>query len=555
MKKQLTEILHNSLSTCLADGLISSKEIPLFFLEIPKDKGHGDFATNIAMVLASLEKKSPRAIAELIANNIQDPGGIVERVEIAGPGFINFFIKTEHWLDCLQTIGEQGSSYGRINPEIKKRVQIEFVSANPTGPLHIGHGRGAVIGDTLANILETVGYEVVREYYINDTGNQINTLGKSVFIRYQQLFGIKCKFPDEYYQGEYIFELAREIRETYDDHYLKNEGGESIPFFSSYASRRVLENIKLDLKAFGVRFDNWFSEKDLFENKEVQKVIEDFTAKGHFYRKDGALWFKSSDLGDDKDRVVIKGDGTTTYFASDIAYHKNKYERGFDQVIDIWGADHHGYIPRMKAVIQAMGKKQEAFRVLLVQLVNLLRGGKPIAMSTREGKYVTLHEVVAEVGKDAARYSLLLRRSDSHLDFDLELAKEKSENNPVYYVQYAHARICSIIREAKKQHLEVPSFKNIDAHLLTLPEELELIKQLAAFPGMVKGSADSLEPHRITFFLNQLASKFHSYYNKHRVISQDNQALSCCRLYLISAIRIVINKGLNLLGVGSPASM
>jgi arginyl-tRNA synthetase len=555
MKERLTQVLQNSLSACHKDGLISVPNIPSLILEIPKDKGHGDFATNIAMVLASEEKKPPRAVAGLIVNNIQDPGGIIERVEIAGPGFINFFIKADRWYDCLREIGERKDSYGKKNLRAGKRVQVEFVSANPTGPLHIGHGRGAVTGDTLANILEAVGYDVSREYYINDTGTQINTLGKSVFIRYQQLFGKKIELASEYYQGEYIKELAREIKGEHGDAYLYEDEEKAIPFFSSFASRRILEDIKSDLVSFGITFDNWFSEKELFEKEKVRGAIEDFKDKGYIYQKDGAFWFKSSMFGDDKDRVIIKADGEMTYFASDIAYHKDKYERGFDWVVDIWGADHHGYIPRMEAVIQAMEKPRDVLKILLVQLVNLLRGGKPIAMSTREGKFTTLREVIDEVGRDAARYFLLLRRSDSHLDFDLELAKQKSEDNPVYYVHYAHARICGIIREAKKRKLRIPGFEEIDAHLLSLPEELELIKQLSNFPGVVEGSAKTLEPHRVTFFLNDLASNFHSYYNRNRVIFPESMPLTHSRLCLVMAIKVVLKNGLSLLGVSAPESM
>ena len=554
MKQKLIHLLKESLDICFERGVLETRDIPPIEIEATKEEAHGDYATNVAMVLASLMKMNPRKIASLIVENILDNDGILEKVEIAGPGFINFFMKDILWVTLLEEVNDRNDTYGTSALGANKRVQVEFVSANPTGPLHIGHARGAVIGDVIANILKACSFSVSKEYYINDAGNQMNNLGKSVLLRYLELLGIHIEYPEECYQGQYIVDLAGEIVEKYGARYKDNGSDDNIRFFTEYAAASILDGIKKDLEDFGVVFDCFFSEKTLYQNNGVEKLLHELGNNGYVYNDGSTLWFKTTDFGDEKDRVVVRENGEPTYFAADIAYHKNKYERGFDTVIDIWGADHHGYVPRMYAGIQAIGKDKAALQVVLVQLVSLLRDGKPVAMSTRAGEFVTLGEVVAEVGKDASRYNFLMRRSHSHLDFDLELAKKQSNENPVYYVQYAHARISSILRTAQERGYAIPEYKDINVNLLNLPEELALIKTIDRFPELVEGSAQALEPHRITFFCNDLASLFHSYYNKNRVVSDDAE-LSKARLFLVKCIGIVLRNALRLLGVSAPDRM
>lgn len=547
-------LVKNAVDGCVAEGLLAGGNFPPVEMEMTKDTVHGDYATNFAMVMASHARMNPRKIAEMISSHFRDGEQILEKTEIAGPGFINFFVRENVWAEQLKDIESLGNHYGSAETGRGKKVQVEFVSANPTGPLHIGHARGAVVGDVIANILGMSGYEIFREYYINDAGNQMNNLGKSVWYRYQELLGRSVEFPDTCYQGDYIREIAGDILKKDGDIHLTSNEDSNIRFFTDYAAGIILEEIKQDLKDFGIVFDKYFSERELYVNDGVARLLADLEEKGFIYRDDETLWFKTTDFGDDKDRVVVRKNGEPTYFAADIAYHKNKYERGFDSVIDIWGADHHGYIPRMHAGIQALGHSKDALRVVLVQLVNLLRDGKPVAMSTRSGEFVTMKEVVDEVGRDAARYNFLMRRSDSHLDFDLEVAKRQSNENPVYYVQYAHARICSILRMAKERGIELPSFENVEPQLLRIPEEIALIKTLTRFPEVVEGSARTLEPHRITFYLNDLAGLFHSYYNKYKVIS-DDEAMTRTRLFLVKCIQTVLKNALTLLGVSAPEKM
>ncbi|MBI4619801.1 MAG: arginine--tRNA ligase [Desulfobacterales bacterium] len=554
IKDILRDIINSALSDCVQKGALSIKVIPAIELETPKIQEHGDFSTNIAMILASEEKRSPRLIASAIAESIIDKDNVLAKVEIAGPGFMNFFINNDHWRNSLEEIEILGDSYGKSKAGEGKKVQVEFVSANPTGPLHIGHGRGAAVGDVLANILKAVGYDVVKEYYINDAGNQMETLGRSVFFRYLHLLGRDVALPSECYQGEYIVDIANDIVAKHGDRYLDEPDSKVISNFAVYAADSILEGIKEDLSDFGVKFDVWSSEKTFFESNKISEATEDLKKKGYIYQKDGAFWFRTTDFGDEKDRVVIRANGQPTYFASDIAYHKDKLERKFDMIINIWGADHHGYVPRMESVIQALGEKKEMLNILLVQLVNLMRNGQQVAMSTRSGEFDTLKEVVMEVGKDAARYFFLMRSSDSQLDFDLELAKKQNNENPVYYVQYAHARICSILRLAQEQGLNTPGFEDVGIDLLNLPEELTLIKQLLKYPEVIEGGAFALEPHRMTVYLNDLAGKLHSYYNKNRVLSND-LPLTRARLYLVKMVKIVLNNALHILGVYAPEKM
>jgi arginyl-tRNA synthetase len=554
MKKTLTELIYDSIRRCMDKELLNSREIPPLVLESPREKDYGDYATNIAMVMTAREGKPPQEVARIILSQFEDEDGVIEKAEIAGPGFINFYLKDKVWYSVLKEIGRKKKNFGRGKIGEGRRVQIEFISANPTGPLHVGHGRGAAIGDVLANIFEACNYRIFKEYYINDVGSQMNILGESVFLRYLHALGKEVEFPDHCYQGDYIAEIAKKAIREKGDEYLRYPQEESIQSLISFASNDILRGIQEDLDQFGVHFDGWFSEKELYREEKVPRAIEDLRGKGLVYEKDGALWLKTSQYGDEKDRVLVKAGGETTYFASDIAYHKDKLDRGFEVLINIWGADHHGYVPRMKASLMAMGKDETVLKIVLVQLVSLMRNGKPVAMSTRAGDFITLKDVVEEVGRDAARFFFLMRRPDSQLDFDLELAKRKSAENPVYYVQYAHARICSIISEALNKGIDLPKFGDIDLHLLNLPEELDILKHLSAYPEIVEASALSLEPHRIPFYLMELSSLFHSYYNKYRVISSEVE-LTKARLLLVNSIKGVIKSALNILGVLAPEKM
>ncbi|MDO9230427.1 MAG: arginine--tRNA ligase [Syntrophales bacterium] len=554
MKQVLVKLLEQSIQAAIDKGFLPPVAPPRIEVELTRDPGHGDYASNIAMILASQEKKNPREIAKTLLEGIEDRDGVLEKVEIAGPGFLNFFVREGGLTTLLDAVERQGDRYGSPDLGKGRRVQVEFVSANPTGPLHIGHARGAVVGDVVANILAAVGYQVFREYYINDAGNQMDNLGKSVLLRYRELLGETAEFPEGCYRGDYIRDLASELLKRDGERHLAQDAANVVPLFTDYAAGAILEGIKEDLRTFGVVFDLYFSERELYRDEGVEKLLRDLEEKGFIYREGEALWFRTTAFGDEKDRVVVRQNGAPTYFAADIAYHRNKFLRGFETVIDIWGADHHGYIPRMSAAVQALGHEKEALKIILVQLVNLLRDGKPVAMSTRSGEFVTLREVVDEVGRDAARYNFLMRRSDSHLDFDLELAKRQSNENPVYYVQYAHARICSILRMAAERGVAAPAAGEADASLLRLPEETELIKAITRFPEVVEGAARTLEPHRLTFYLNDLAALFHSYYKSNKVISEDG-ALTGARLFLVRSVLTVLKNALNMLGVSTPEKM
>jgi arginyl-tRNA synthetase len=554
MKNKISHIVENALNISIQKGLLPEFSLPYIEVEPPANPQHGDYAANAAMILASQAKLNPRKIAQIIQENLSDLENIIEKTQIAGPGFINFFINDNVWHNALKNIDEQKENYGRLDIGFGKKVQVEFVSANPTGPLHIGHARGAVVGDVIANLLTTAGYNIAREYYINDAGNQMNNLGKSVLLRYRELNGEKIEFPETCYRGDYIKDIAHEILDREGDKYLQAGEEKTIGYFTGVAGQAILEEIKVDLKDFGVIFDEYFSEKELYKNNGVTELLDKLQEQGFIYSDGETLWFKTTSFGDEKDRVVVRKNGEPTYFAADIAYHQNKFSRGFEEIIDIWGADHHGYMPRMWAGIQALGHDKNSLKIILVQLVNLLRAGVPAAMSTRSGEFVTLREVLDEVGKDAARYNFLMRRSDSHLDFDLELAKRQSSENPVYYVQYAHARICSILRMAQERGLALPDYSDINPALLNEPEEKTLIKLLVRYPETLYGAAKSLEPHRLTFYLNDLAGVFHSYYNKNKVVSE-NQPLTAARLFLTKTIRIVLQNALKILGVTAPEKM
>jgi len=553
MKEQLRQAIHSALQQCYATGTLSSGELPgEVQLEIPKNPEHGDFATNLAMAMAKAERKAPRQIAEALVAALRG-NPLCERIEIAGPGFINFRLAADCWYQVLDQVMREGAEYGRSRVGAGTRIQVEFVSANPTGPLHIGHGRGAAVGDAVAAVLQAAGFEVQREYYVNDAGNQVQTLGRSILLRLRELQGESIEFPEDGYQAEYIRELAAKFRQEQGELKGVNEA-EAIERCARFGVARVLDWIAEDLKAFGIVFDNWYSEKSLYDRDMVNKELAKLKEKGLSFEQDEALWLRTTEFGDDKDRVLIKSDGSTTYFASDVAYHMEKFERGFDRVIDVWGADHHGYIPRMKAMLAGLGHPPEDLEVLLIQMVNLLRDGVPFTMGKRSGNFITLREVIDEVGSDACRFFFLMRRCDSQLDFDLELAKQQSNDNPVFYVQYAHARVCSINRNAAEVGITLPPPGEVDHRRLTLDEELALAKQLARFPETIVGAALNYEPHRVVFFLQELAAQFHSYYNRQRVLIDDPETARA-RLYLVNCVRIVLANALQTLGVSTPEEM
>lgn len=553
MKDRLRQQIGDALQACFNNGTLHSGVVPDVQIEIPGNPDHGDFASNLAMTMARAEKKSPRQIAEALVEAL-DGCDFLSKVEIAGPGFINFTLAPGCWYEVLDEITVKGKDYGLSQVGEGQKVQVEFVSANPTGPLHIGHGRGAATGDVVASVLQAAGYEVQREYYINDAGNQMRTLGLSLLLRYRQVCGEQVEFPDDCYQGDYILDLAKEIHGAEGTRYLELDENEAIKSLGCFGGDRILAGIRDDLEAFGITFDRWYSEQGLFDRDEVSNGLKVLKEKGLSYEKDGAVWFRTTDFGDDKDRVLVRSNGETTYFASDVAYHLEKFSRGFDTVIDVLGADHHGYVQRMKAVVNGLGRNPDDLQIILVQLVSLLREGEPVAMSTRSGEFVTLREVVDEVGKDACRFIFLLRRADSQLDFDLELAKRQSNDNPVYYVQYAHARVCSICRNAEEQGVVTLEREALDLSCLTLTEELALAKHLARYPETVVNAAQNREPHRIVYFLQELASQFHSYYNRQRVLV-DDLATTQARLYLVKGVRTVLANALNLLGVDAPERM
>jgi len=554
MKQTLTEILIHALRRAKEKGELKLETQPAITLDTPREKSHGDLATTLAMTLAKPEAKAPRKIAEIIVSNIQDKDGIIAKTEIAGPGFINFVFQQDRWKKTLFEIDADGDAYGLRNIGKDEKVLVEFVSANPTGPLHVGHGRGAAVGDALANLLAAVGYDVSREFYINDAGRQIRLLALSVYARYQQVLGNAFPFPEDGYHGSYIEEIAQGFLKSRGNTFL------NVPFeqcerqFGDYSKDAMLADIRIDLEAFGVRFDNWFSEATLLLDGSVQRSVDELIESRNLYEQDGALWLRSTAYGDDKDRVVVKNDKSYTYLATDIAYHRNKLARGFKTLVNIWGADHHGYIPRVQAVIQAFGHAKDSLHVVLVQLVAILRHGKPAPMSKRAGTFVTLRDVIQEVGSDAARYIFLTRRSDSHLDFDLDIAKEQSRENPVYYVQYAHARLASLFREAETRKLKVPKSDAVDLSLFDLEEEQRIIKMLAKYPEVIEEAALSYEPHRLTFYLQDLAGLLHNYYFKHRVITED-LARTANKLFLMKQVKTVIQSALKILGVTAPERM
>ena len=554
MKNELKRMLDDTLHRLVESGVFQPFESVEYKLETPKSEQHGDLACNAAMVLAASQKTAPVKIARTILDHLEDPEHWIAKTEIAGPGFINFFIAESKWREVIRTVAREGERFGTSNVGGGRKVQVEFVSANPTGPLHVGHGRGAALGDVIANLLQAAGFDVEREYYINDAGTQMETLGRSVWLRMKEAGGETIEYPTTCYQGDYIREIADEVARTHPLSGFASDG-EAIAHCSRFAASRILDGIREDLANFGVRFDHWFSEKSLTSAGAVEKAFDYLKAKGLTYEAEGALWFKATEFGDEKDRVLVRNTGEATYFASDVSYHWDKLQRGFNLLIDIWGADHHGYVPRIKAVMEALETDgSNRLQVILVQLVNLLRGGHPVSMSTRAGTFVTLREVIEEVGRDAARFIFLTRRGDSALDFDLDVAKAQTNDNPVFYVQYAHARICSVLAIAAERGIEMRPLESVNPDLLDDKESLAILKRMNDFTEIVQTCAENLEPHRLTYYLTDLVTDFHRFYKEHRIMSEDAD-LTQARLHFVTAVRTVIRNGLGLLGVTAPDRM
>jgi len=534
-------------------GLATDDQIPEVILEVPKDKNHGDYSTNMAMQLARVAKKAPRMIAEAIIDNFDVSKASIEKLEIAGPGFINFYMNNSYLTALIPTILEADNAYGETNAGNGEKVQVEFVSANPTGDLHLGHARGAAVGDSLSNILAKAGYEVSREYYINDAGNQINNLALSVEARYFQSLGLEKEMPQDGYHGEDIVGIGKALAEEFGDKYVHVAEQERFDFFRDYGLKYEMAKLKKDLEDFRVPFDVWYSETSLYHNGKIDAALNTLKENGYIYEEDGATWLRSTDFGDDKNRVLIKNDGSYTYLTPDIAYHKDKLERGFEKLINVWGADHHGYIPRMKAAIQALGYNQDALEVEIIQLVHLYKNGEKMKMSKRTGKAVTMRDLVEEVGLDATRYFFAMRSADTHLDFDLDLAVSQSNENPVYYAQYAHARISSILRQGKEQGIELGD--SLDLAQIAAEKEFDLLKKLGEFPQAVGEAALKRMPHRITNYIYDLASTFHSFYNAEKVLDADNLERTKARLALIKSTQITLRNALRLIGVSAPEKM
>jgi len=597
MKHELERLLQLAVLAIKEQGILDSALTAQISLERSRDPQHGDFASNIAMLLGKAAKQNPRQLAEKIIASLPE-SSLLTKVEIAGPGFINFFINPDSQFQIVKQIHDLGPKFGLSNLGAGKKVQVEFVSANPTGPLHVGHGRGAAYGSAVADLLEAVGFQVEREYYVNDAGRQMDILATSVWLRYLEACGEVFPFPSNGYRGEYVRDIARQLHDSAGTSLNKGnmpdslnnviagiicdihpdegqDGGDKEKHIDSVIQRTkellgnddyqivfqlalddILADIKDDLEEFGVCYQQWFSERQLMNDGSVQQALDRLQTAGYLYEKEGAIWFASSRLGDEKDRVVVRDNGQTTYFASDIAYHMNKLDRGYDQIINIWGADHHGYIPRVKAAIQALGADDNKLKVLLVQFAVLYRGEEKVQMSTRSGEFVTLRQLRNEVGKDPCRFFYVMRKSEQHMDFDLKLATSKSNENPVYYVQYAYARICSVLRQVDATHTSIHFTPEMEIlQLLREEQESALLTTLAKYPEILEKAATYYEPHQLIHYLRELANQFHSYYNAHQFLIKDNPTLSNARLQLISAIKQVLSNGLTLLKINTPESM
>ncbi|QPM68837.1 arginine--tRNA ligase [Atribacter laminatus] len=554
MSRLITDVIKENLQKVVNEQYGNFSEGMLFTVEPTRDKAHGDFASNIAFLLSKKARKSPREIANHIVSLLNKSLNHIATIEIAGGGFINFFLNDQIIYSFMKDIYQEKDEYGSVQIGNNEKFQVEFVSVNPTGPLHVGHGKCAAFGDALARVLKKAGFSVEKEYYINDAGKQIDLLGLTLEFRYRQLFGEKIEIPEGGYKGDYMIDIAQDLKKEKGDTLLSLSNEEKTGIFKSYAVSKILQSIQKDLSDFQVYFDVWFSEKTLYQNHEVEKALNQLIKQGFTYEKDGALWLKTQQWGDDKDRVLVRENGSPTYFASDIAYHFNKWQRGFERVIDIWGADHHGYIPRMKAAVNALGLKKDFLEIFIVQFVTLLRNGQPERMSTRQGEFVPLRNLIDEVGVDVARYYFLMRDPATHLEFDIEQAKKTSMDNPVYYVQYAYARISSVFREMEKKNL---SNTDIDRKYESFQNEQEklLAKNLIYFPEVVKRSALARQPYMICNYVTDLAGSFHTFYNNNRILDEDNLELTAFRLNLCRATRQVLKNALDLLGISAPETM
>lgn len=586
MKQKIEALILEAVETLKTEGVLDLEITPNVSVDRTRDSQHGDFASNLALVLAKPAKLNPRQLAEKLIAALPSNEAVI-KVELAGPGFINFFIDPGSQFQIIRRIHTEGREFGLSQAGAGKKIQVEFVSANPTGPLHVGHGRGAAYGSVVADLLEAVGFDVHREYYVNDAGRQMDILATSVWLRYLEECGEILPFPSNGYRGDYIREIAWNIHKNSGDDYrrpgalvLENvpadepQGGDKEEHIDGLINRaktllgpslyrdffqfgldNILDDIKIDLKEFGVDYQEWFSERQLLDDGSVVTALERLRSAGHLYEQDGATWFASSKLGDEKDRVVIRENGQYTYFASDIAYHMNKLDRGFDQIVDIWGADHHGYIPRVRAAIAALGADESKLKVLLVQFATLYRGDERVQMSTRSGEFVTLRQLRNEVGKDAARFFYVMRRSEQHMDFDLKLATSNSNDNPVFYVQYAYARVCSVLRQLAEKNLERNLQRGMDSlQLLTEEHETNLVGTLSRYPEVLERAALQFEPHQLIQYLRELANEFHTYYNAHQFLVE-NTGLRDARLNLVCAIKQVLANGLGLLKITTPESM
>ncbi|OCT16121.1 arginine--tRNA ligase [Paenibacillus pectinilyticus] len=538
----------------LAAGIVEEAQLPEIILEVPKEKTHGDFATNVAMQLTRIAKVNPRQIAEQVIANLNKEAASISQAEIAGPGFINFKMDNVYLYPVIADVAKHGTRYGESNVGQGLKVQVEFVSANPTGSLHLGHARGAAVGDVLCNVLDLAGYDVSREYYINDAGNQVINLAKSIEARYLQALGQEAEMPEDGYFGEDIKGFATELAASEGDRLLSLSDEERRTYFRTYGLEKELDKIKRDLGRFGVHFDHWFSETSIYEDNLIPPVLQELRDNGHIYEEEGATWLNTTPLGDDKNRVLIKNDGSFTYLTPDIAYHRNKFGRGYDRLINIWGADHHGYIPRMKAAMTALGFEADRLVVLIAQMVSLFQNGEKVKMSKRTGKAVTMEDLMDEVGVDPIRYFFAMRSMDSHLDFDMDLAVSQSNENPVFYVQYAHARICSIFRQAEEQGIAVLPLGQVDLSQLTSEAEFDLLRKIGELPEEIAIAAEQYTPHRMIRYVYELASQFHSYYRGHYVIT-DDAALTQARLALLGALRTTLANTLRVVGVSAPERM
>ncbi|MGZ5013789.1 MAG: arginine--tRNA ligase [Methylobacter sp.] len=586
MKKKIEELILQSVETLKSDGVLAQEIIPHINIDRTRDAQHGDFASNLALMLAKQVSTNPRQLAEKLIAALPQDDAIV-KVELAGPGFINFFIDPTAQYQIVKQIHDEGRKFGLSHVGAGKKVQVEFVSANPTGPLHVGHGRGAAYGSVVADLLQAVGFDVHREYYVNDAGRQMDILATSIWLRYLEECGEVVHFPSNGYRGEYVREIANDIHNNTSNDYRRPAelvfedipldepaGGDKEEHIDALIARaktllgpslyqdffqiglnNILEDIKIDLSEFGVDYQEWFSERQLMDDGSVEKALQRLRDGGHLYEKDGATWFACANLGDEKDRVVVRDNGQSTYFASDIAYHMNKLDRGFDQIINVWGADHHGYIPRVRAAMQALGADESKLKVLLVQFASLYRGEEKVQMSTRSGEFVTLRQLRNEVGKDAARFFYVMRRSEQHMDFDLKLATSRSNENPVFYVQYAYARVCSVLRQLDEKNLERDLLLGM-ANLTLLAEEHEtnLLGTLARYPETLERAALQYEPHQLIQYLRELATEFHTYYNAHQFLVDDAKIRNA-RLNLICAVKQVLANGLDLLNINTPEAM